>query len=172
MKRQVNSRYVTHVRTPQGARYSPHRQPLYYPLLDFLLKRIELKRKIRRLKKSGRPEDWFEAAQIYDSLKKYKNSFECYLQASKLGHIQATYELALCYDFPKGCEQDLSKAFELCLELAKKGLPEAMCRVGMYFEHGIGTYQDSMQARYWYQEAAEKGNKLAKRNLEQMDSNP
>ena len=168
MKKQVNSRYVTHVRTPQGARYSPHRQPLYYPLIGFLLKRIELKRKIRRLKKSGRPDDWFEAAQLYESIKKYRKAFECYLQASKLGHLQAAYELVLCYDFPKGCKQDLSKAFQLCLDLAKKGHVDAMCRVGMYFENGIGTYKDTEFAIHWYTEAAKNGNKLAKRKLDQL----
>ena len=36
----------------------------------------------------------------------------------------------------------------------------------MYFEHGMGTYKDSELAIFWYTEAAQKGNKLAKRNLE------
>lgn len=167
MRRQVNSRYITHLRTPDGVRYTP-KWIIENPWLEDLVDRILLLVKAKWLKKSGVPDKLFEAAQLYDSIKKYKKSFECYLQASQLGHIQATYELALCYDFPKGCEQDLSKAFQLCLDLAKKGHVDAMCRVGMYFEHGIGTYKDSELAIFWYTEAVQKGNKLAKRNLEQI----
>ena len=165
MRRQVNSRYVTHLRTPGGVRFSQRRTLLNYPILEAWVDRFFMKLKARRLKKSGEPDKLFEAGQIYDSLKKYKKSFACYQQAAQRGHTQAMYELALCYDFPKGCEQDLDKAFRLCLDLAKKGLPEAMYRVGMYFEQGIGTYKDTELARYWYNEAAQKGNMLAERRL-------
>lgn len=170
MKRQVNSRYVTHLRTPDGARYSMRRTPLNRPFLEKLLDRIELKIQARRLMKTGEPDKLFEAGQMFDALKKYRKSFECYQQAAQQGHLKAQYELVLCYDFPKGCEQDLGKAFEMCLELAKKGLPEAMCRVGMYFEHGIGTYKDTESALHWYNEAAQQGNKLAQRNLKKLQS--
>lgn len=170
MRRQVNSRYITHLRTPEGVRYSQRRTILYDPELDYWVERMSLKNKARRLKKSGIPDELFEAGKIYDELKKYRKAFECYKQAAQQGHIQAMYELVLCYDFPKGCKQDLSKAFQLCLDAAKKGLPEAMCRVGMYFENGTGTYKDTQQAIYWYNEAAQRGNELAKRNLKYLKS--
>ena len=142
--------------------------PFEVPILDKLWNRIELKTKARRLVKTGDPDKLYEAGIVYDDLKIYRKSFECYQQAAKKGHLQARYALVLCFDFPKGCEQDLSKAFQLCLEVAKDGLPEAMCRVGMYFEHGIGTYKDTELALHWYEEAAKQGNKLAQRNLEKL----
>ena len=163
-KRYLTPRFKSNVR-PQRVRHTPERNLLYTPILDFLLDRMEQKQNARRLKKSGIPDNLFEAAKIYDELKKYEKAFECYQLAAKKGHLQATYELVLCYDFPKGCKQDLSKAFQLCLDLAKKGLTEAMCRVGMYFENGIGTYKDTELAQYWYNEAAQKGDKLAERLL-------
>lgn len=83
MKRQVNSRYVTHLRTPGGARYSLRRTPLNTPLLDKLLDRIELKNRARRLMKTGEPDKLFEAGQMFDALKKYRKSFECYQQAAQ-----------------------------------------------------------------------------------------
>ena len=165
MRRQVQSRYVTHLRTPGGVRYSPKHTIEDDPILEKWMDRIQMKLKACRLKKSGEPDKLFEAGKIYDSIKKYSKAFACYQQAAQKGHIQAMYELALCYDFPKGCKQDLDKAFKLCLDLAKKGLPEAMYRVGMYFEQGIGTYKDTELARYWYNEAALKGNMLAERRL-------
>ena len=165
MKRQVNSRYITHLRTPEGARYSIRRTLLSDPELDALVDRLIMYLKACRLKKSSDPDKLFEAAKIFDSLKKYRKSFACFQQAAQKGHIQAMYEMVLCYDFPKGCEQDLDKAFQLCLDLAKKGVSDAMYRVGMYFEKGIGTYKDTELARYWYNEAAQRGNKLAKRKL-------
>lgn len=118
--------------------------------------------------KTGDPDQLYEAGVIYDDLKLFRKSFDCYQQAAQQGHLQARYALVLCFDFPKGCEQDLNKAFQLCLDLAKEELPEAMCRVGMYFEHGIGTYMDTEQALHWYGEAAKRGNKLAQRNLEKL----
>ena len=165
MRKQINSRYVTHLRTPGGTRYSLQRSYNNVVILDKIIDRIETLIKAKRLKNSGETEKVFEAGKLYDSLKKYYKSFECYEQAAQKGHIKAMYELVLCYDFPKGCKQDYSKAFELCLTLAKKGLPEAMYRVGMYFEHGIGTYKDTEMAIYWYNEAIKNGNKLAERRL-------
>lgn len=168
MKRQVNSRYITHLRTPEGARYSIRRTLLNDPVLDAWVDKLFMYLKACRLKKSSDSDKLFEAAKIFDNLKKYRKAFACYQQAAQNGHTQAMYELALCYDFPKGCQQDLAKAFQICLDLAKKGLPEAMCRVGMYFEHGIGTYKDTELALHWYSEAAQKGNRLAKRQLKRL----
>ncbi|MBO6027414.1 MAG: sel1 repeat family protein [Bacteroidales bacterium] len=148
----------------QPLRSTPHYKSIF-PTVEFLIDRIELKLQARRLKRSGDRDKLFEAAKIYDGLKKYRDAFECYEQAAQKGHLQACYELVLCYDFPKGCTQDLHKALSLCLDLAKKGHVEAMERVGMYFEHGIGTYKDTELAHYWFNEAAQRGNKLAQRKL-------
>ena len=138
-------------------------------MVDAIEKNIKQRRWLKKLKASGDPEQLLEAARIYDGKKKYREAFDCYRQSASKGNKEAQYELALCYDMPKGCEQDLSKAFQLCLDSAKNGVIEAMERVGMYYENGIGTVKDTESALLWYREAAKNGNRLAIRRLKNFE---
>jgi TPR repeat protein len=51
------------------------------------------------------------------------------------------------------------------IEYAKRGDPDAQCSLGNAYYNGYGISQDSVQALYWYQKAAEQGNVDAQYNL-------
>lgn len=71
------------------------------------------------------------------------------------GMLEATYELAICYRYGKGTEQDFRKAFRLYHDAAKRSHPGAMNSLGWCYRNGKGCSQDWGQAIYWYSLAAE-----------------
>ena len=62
---------------------------------------------------------------------------------------------------------DFKTAFKEYLKMAREkgGSNHAECQLGIMFERGEGTAQDSTQAVHWYQIAAQKGNSTAAINL-------
>ena len=68
----------------------------------------------------------------------------------------------------KGQSIDLQVAHSLFLEAANTGDAESARYLGMMFMQGKGVTQDSSQALYWFDLAAQRGDKLAKSNLEKL----
>lgn len=54
-------------------------------------------------------------------------------------------------------EVDPERAVEDMVDLAERGFAPAMNRVGYYHRHGVGTSQDLLAARTWYQRAVAAG---------------
>ena len=74
-------------------------------------------------------------------------------QAHDMGHVEATYNLGICYHYGYGTGVDLEKAYELYLESANGGYGKGMELVGRFYNRGIYVKQDRMQAEYWLQKA-------------------
>ena len=68
----------------------------------------------------------------------------------------------------KGQSIDLQVAYSLFLEAANTGDAESARYLGMMFMQGKGVTRDSSQALYWFDLAAQRGDKLAKSNLEKL----
>ena len=74
-------------------------------------------------------------------------------QAYDLGHVEATYNLGICYHYGYGTSIDLAKAYELYLESANDGYGKGMELVGRFYNQGIYVERDRKQAEYWLQKA-------------------
>ncbi|MDE7290843.1 MAG: sel1 repeat family protein, partial [Treponemataceae bacterium] len=72
----------------------------------------------------GCPNDWGTG-------KKDKNAFECYKKAAEQGNAYAQHNLANCYSFGEGTEQDYAKAFEWYKKAAEQGVSEAQYNLGV-----------------------------------------
>lgn len=68
----------------------------------------------------------------------------------------------------KGQSVDLQVAYSLFLDAANTGDAESARYLGMMFMQGKGVNQDSSQALYWFDLAAQRGDKIAKSNLEKL----
>jgi hypothetical protein len=62
-------------------------------------------------------------------------------------------------------EQNPAEALRLTVAAAQTGYVPAQAMAGMLYAIGKGTQQDLVQARDWWQKAADAGHKLAARNL-------
>ena len=91
-------------------------------------------------------------------------------EARVLGHVEATYNLGICYHYGYGAPVDLEKAFELYLESANGGYGKGMELVGRFYNRGIYVEQDRKQAEYWLHKALEISDpdavEEAKKNLQ------
>ena len=75
------------------------------------------------------------------------------IQAHEMGHVEATYNLGICYHYGFGTDIDLAKAFALYLESANAGYGKGMKLVGRFYNRGIYVEQDRQQAETWLQKA-------------------
>ena len=71
------------------------------------------------------------------------------IQAHDMGHIEATYNLGICYHYGFGTDVDLGKAFELYLEAANAGYGKGQELVGRFYNRGICVKKDRDKAEYW-----------------------
>ena len=101
----------------------------------------------------------------YNRNQNYEKGFKYAKQACENGVFNAKFDLAECYFYGKGTEEDKGKAFPLYLEVAEKGKREAASKVGDYYWYGYaGTEKNRKTAFEWYSKAAKKNdaNALAK----------
>jgi len=83
-----------------------------------------------------------------------------YEEAINLGNSTTAYNnLAWMYDFGSGVDVDYKKAKELYTIAAQKGNERAMYHLAVMFEEGKGMKKDMIKATYWYQKAANLGEK-------------
>ena len=70
-------------------------------------------------------------------------------QAHNAGHIEATYNLGICYHYGYGTEINLETAFNLYLESATHGYGKGMELVGRFYNRGIYVAYDQAKAEHW-----------------------
>ena len=77
------------------------------------------------------------------------------IEAHDMGHVEATYNLGICYHYGFGTGVELAKAFALYFESANAGYGKGMELVGRFYNRGIYVEQNRKQAEYWLQKAME-----------------
>lgn len=76
-------------------------------------------------------------------------------QAYDMGHVEATYNLGICYHYGYGTDEDLAKAYELYLESANGGYGKGMELIGRFYNQGIYVKKNRKRAEFWLQKAIE-----------------
>ena len=77
------------------------------------------------------------------------------IRACDKGHVEATYNLGICYHYGFGTGVDLAKAFDLYLQSANAGHGKGMELIGRFYNRGIYVEPDRKQAEYWLRKAME-----------------
>ncbi|KAK9325974.1 hypothetical protein V1517DRAFT_350255 [Lipomyces orientalis] len=88
----------------------------------------------------------------------------------------ASSMLALCAWYMVGAppvlEIDKEEAFEWARKAAEAGLPKAMYAIGHFYEKGVGTHRDLLEANLWYVRAADNGDERAQARLKTLNERP
>lgn len=93
------------------------------------------------------------------------SAYRLFKSAGDHNHAEALFSLAEMQINGSYGKVDIKLAFETCLKAAKLNLPQAQFNVGVMFEEGIGTNQSFQDSIFWYEKAANGGNKHALNNL-------
>lgn len=88
------------------------------------------------------------------------------MQAHGMGHVEATYNLGICYHYGYGVDENLQKSFELYMESAEHGYGKGMELVGRFFNRGIHVKKDRVKAEYWLHKAMMSGDPEAVQEAE------
>ncbi|POG65435.1 kinase-like domain-containing protein [Rhizophagus irregularis DAOM 181602=DAOM 197198] len=97
-----------------------------------------------------------------------RKAFELYQKATKLNNSAAQHELINIYTYEDDEYKNYDKAFELSKELAEKGYPGGISRLGYCYDQGIGTEININKAFELYQKAANLGHSSSQYNLADM----
>lgn len=93
-----------------------------------------------------------------------------YQQAVAQGHLKAHYRLARLFRLgAKGVPKAPDRAFDLYRLAAERGLPEAICGLGICYEDGVGVPKSLAQAKLEYSRAAAGGSKSGKAHLKRVE---
>lgn len=84
-------------------------------------------------------------------------AFELLTRAHEMGHIEASYNLGICFHYGYGTDIDLKKAFELYLHAANAKHGKGMELVGRFYNQGIHVQRDRRLAELWLNRAIESG---------------
>ena len=90
-----------------------------------------------------------------------ERAFRLLTRARDMGHVEAAYNLGICYHYGFGTDVDLAKAFELYHEAAAAGYGKGMELVGRFYNRGIYVGRDRKQAEHWLLLALESSDPAA-----------
>eukprot|EP00300_Choanocystis_sp_HF-7_P004154 c13177_g1_i1.p1 GENE.c13177_g1_i1~~c13177_g1_i1.p1 ORF type:complete len:439 (+),score=107.83 c13177_g1_i1:31-1347(+) len=86
-------------------------------------------------------------------------------EAADLGHVEATFKLAVMYEGGYGVTEDVAKSVEYFRKAAEGGHVDAQTSMGDAYRKGKGVPKDSAESAKWYKEAAKQGHELAQFNV-------
>lgn len=88
----------------------------------------------------------------------------CLENAVERGHNGSKLDLVELL-YTSGTDDELKKAYEVCLELASKGNKDAQFRLSRMYLHGKGTAKNEDESIRWLEEAAKNGHNGARKEL-------
>jgi TPR repeat protein len=92
-----------------------------------------------------------------------------FLNAAKLGHVEACAEYAMCCELGCGREQSDEEALDWYTRAANMGHVTAKFSVGEAFEEARGVPQSDQEACLWYYKAAVEGDEDSKKALRRLE---
>lgn len=140
--------------------------PLKRPALPQIIKAVEA---YQPRPPSPSPEERYHRGLDYERQKDYSKAYQEYQQSAAKGYFKANTNVGLFFlRGLGGAPQDKAQAYQSFLKGANNGHLRAMVNVAMMLEYGDGIQKDIDQACYWYQQAAEQGDKQAHERYQKL----
>ena len=98
------------------------------------------------------------AGQKYEAPKKYTPQ-----------ELERIFQEGRKYFYGRGVPVNDAKAVEYFTEAAENGHSEAQRLLGLCYRYAKGVSKDLQKARYWYQQAANQGNQIARIQLDDLN---
>ena len=76
-------------------------------------------------------------------------AFELLTRAQQMGHVEAAYNLGICYHYGYGTDENLAKAYDLYLAAAEAGYGKGMELIGRFYNRGIYVDKDRKSAEIY-----------------------
>lgn len=102
----------------------------------------------------GDPELLYNIGTYYDQDGNYKEALKYYELSAALGDDGGYTNAGWIYQYGKGVEVDLKRAFDLYSKAAERGNIHAFFKLGDFYFSAKGVGQDYAKAAYWLEKAA------------------
>lgn len=110
----------------------------------------------------------YGCADTIEREKAYKMGWNLWMTLTQMGDIAAPNWLGLMYEFGRGVERNMVKAFSYYLLAAQRGDNIGQYNVGNCYYYGEGTETNEVKAIEWYVKSAKQGNNNAKEQLKKI----
>ena len=94
--------------------------------------------------------------------------FNKLIETARNGDTISMFEVAKCYYYGKGVEENHAEALCWYKKAADAGYDLAMFNVAECYYYGKGTEKNHAEALCWYKKAADIGNEFAQNKLKEM----
>lgn len=157
----------------------------------------EALRNLENEKELSQADDLVSKGKTFLDNQEYHDAVECFRLAAQMRNAHAMYYLGLCYEKGLGVDKnplaaqtyygdalalgykDAEKAWERAfrknekkyrqmLQYARQGDSRFYIHVGRMYRDGYGVERDAEKARYWLRKAADRGDRDAQRELQEM----
>ena len=95
-------------------------------------------------------EEYYSNGMSFNAAGQFDKAAQCYTRAAEMGHVQAQYNLAICYGSGLGVQQDFQKALMWYVKSAEAGYCMSQLALAQQYEAGLGVEQDYTKAFEWY----------------------
>lgn len=102
-------------------------------------------------------DELFLKASKYYARDEFEAAFEYFQEAAELGNVDAQYELASCFYFGRGTDENEESAVVWYRKAAESGHIKAQFQLAQCYFRGRGVEKDEGIAVIWYGRAAEQG---------------
>ena len=91
-------------------------------------------------------------------------AFRSFLKAARLRNVEAQVNVAVCYEYGKGCRKDFTKAVYWYQRAIRQRSPQAMYNFALYYRDRRKIHW----AKFWLERAAAAGDQDAKKELSHL----
>jgi localization factor PodJL len=126
---------------------------------------------LARAADQGHTESQFILASLYERgagvPKDETHAVALYRKAAGAGHVRAMHNLGVLLS-TRDTPQDYREAAKWFIQAASLGLADSQYNLGLLYERGLGLEEDRKKAYFWYQIAAQAGDKEALQRSERL----
>lgn len=123
-----------------------------------LISQLKPAEKIKPLPITPDVEALYQQGQQLLNENKLQEAFKAWQAAADKGHIQAQYEVGVCFKMGRGVARDYPSALKYYLKAAEQNHPDAQDYVGHCYYNGLTLPKDFEKASVFFQKAASQGN--------------
>ncbi|PCJ36289.1 MAG: hypothetical protein COA75_08660 [Cellvibrionales bacterium] len=105
----------------------------------------------------------------YEIVVDNSKAFQFYRRAALQGDAYAQSKVGFLFAYGKGVKQDKSMAAKWYTKAAEQGDANAQYNIGVAYQYGTGIAKNETLAREWFELAAKQGNRMAIKELKDLE---
>jgi len=113
-------------------------------------------------------EEYYVRGQNFEKAEDWRNAYEDYERAAKMGHVKANTNVGYLLLRGLGTTMNKTEAYNRFLSSAERNHPRAMVNLARMLETGDGIPKNIAQSLHWYTQGSERGDEQSSKKARQL----